>query len=91
MRNGIVIVLLLCANLLSFLLMGYDKHCARKGKWRVSEKKLFLAAGCFGALGGIVGMYVFRHKTKHWTFRVFFPAMLAAQIALIAAGIQWIL
>lgn len=91
MLKGIVIALLFCANLLSFLLMGYDKDCARKDKWRVSEKTLFLAAGCFGALGGIMGMHVFHHKTKHWTFRVFFPAMLAAQIALTAVGIQWMM
>ncbi len=85
--NGIMLymiaaLVLLALNLFSFSLMGWDKRCARKGKWRVPEKILFLAAGCFGALGGVLGMYVYRHKTKHWYFRIFFPLMLAAQIAL---------
>lgn len=76
-------LLLLAANLFSFALMGWDKRCARKGSWRVPEKRLFLAAGCFGALGGVLGMYVYRHKTKHWYFRIFFPLMLTAQIAIL--------
>ena len=75
-------------NLLSFFLMGWDKRCARRGTWRVAEKTLFLAAGCFGALGGLLGMYVFRHKTRRWYFRVFFPLMLAVQLAVLAAGAQ---
>ena len=45
----IVGALLLVTNLISFSLMAYDKQCARKGKWRVSEKALFIAAACFGA------------------------------------------
>ena len=78
-------VVLLLLNLFSFALMGWDKRCARKGSWRVPERRLFLAAGCFGALGGVLGMYVFRHKTKHWYFRLFFPLMLVVQIAILAA------
>lgn len=77
-------------NLFSFFLMAYDKSCARKGKWRVPEKRLFLAAGCFGALGGVLGMQLLRHKTKHWYFQVFFPMMLAAQIAILIL-IVWLL
>ncbi len=73
-------------NLVSFGLMAYDKRCARNGKWRVKEKTLFLATACFGGLGGVLGMLLCRHKTKHWYFRVFFPLMLAAQIALLAVG-----
>ncbi len=88
-NTGILIAaaaVLAALNLLSFSLMAYDKRCARSGKWRVPEKTLFLAAGCFGALGGVLGMTLCRHKTKHWYFRVFFPLMLAAQLGLLAAG-----
>lgn len=67
--------------------MGYDKRCARRGKWRVSEKTLFLATSCFGGLGGVLGMKVFHHKTQHWYFRVFFPVLLIVQIALLAFGV----
>lgn len=78
--------MLLIVNLISFALMGYDKRCARRGKWRVPERRLFLAAACFGALGGLLGMYVFRHKTKHWSFRIIFPLLLVVQITMIIAA-----
>ena len=61
-----------------------------QGKWRVSEKTLFLATACFGGLGGVLGMQLLRHKTKHWYFKVFFPALLVIQVALLAAGLYWL-
>jgi uncharacterized membrane protein YsdA (DUF1294 family) len=79
----VVIAALAVINLFSFFLMRHDKRCAEQGKRRVPEKTLFLAAILFGALGGTLGMYVFRHKTKHWYFAVFFPLLLVAQAALI--------
>lgn len=87
----IAALVLLALNLFSFALMGWDKRCARKGNRRVPEKKLFFAAGCFGALGGVLGMYVYRHKTKHWYFKLFFPLMLVAQIVILVliAGLLW--
>ena len=74
---------LLALNLISFFLMGHDKQCARKNRRRVPEKTLFLSAILFGALGGTLGMYVFRHKTKHWYFWVVNIAGLIWQLALI--------
>ncbi len=82
----IAVTVLIILNAVSFGLMAYDKRCAKQGKWRVPEKTLFIAAGLFGGLGGVLGMTVCRHKTKHWYFRVFFPVMLILQIALLAAG-----
>ena len=73
-------------NIAAFTLMGRDKHCARQGKWRVPEKTLFLVTACFGGLGGVLGMKVFRHKTRHWYFRVFFPLLLIVQVILLAVG-----
>ena len=80
-----VLCLTTVMSIVSFALMGYDKKCARSGKWRVKERTLFIVAACFGALGGVLGMRVFRHKTRHWYFRIFFPALLILQAALIAA------
>lgn len=73
-------------NIISFGLMAYDKQCARKGKRRVPEKRLFLAAICFGGLGGVLGMKLLHHKTRHWEFKAFFPAILIVQVALLAAA-----
>ena len=74
---------LVVLNVISFSLMAYDKRCARSGKWRVPEKTLFIATACFGGLGGVLGMALCRHKTKHWYFKVFFPVLLAVQLAVL--------
>ena len=88
---GVIAAALAVLNLISFGLMAYDKRCAKAGKWRVPEKTLFLAAACFGGLGGVLGMLLCRHKTKHWYFRVFFPLMLAVQITLLVFGyLYWL-
>ena len=87
----IVLVVLVILNIISFSLMAYDKQCAKSGKRRVPEKTLFLAAGLFGGLGGVLGMTLCRHKTKHWYFKVFFPVLLAVQVILLAAGYYWLL
>ncbi len=92
-RNMILLAVLAAVavrNMAAFALMGYDKRCARRGKWRVPERRLFLVTACFGGLGGVLGMRVFRHKTQHWYFRVFFPVLLALQIVVLAAG-AWLL
>lgn len=79
-----VLIVLLAVNLISFFLMRYDKQCAKKNRRRVPERTLFLAAALFGGMGGTLGMLVFRHKTKHWYFRVFFPVLSILQAGLIA-------
>ena len=84
------LVLLAVMNIISFVLMGHDKRCARQGKWRVPEKTLFLATALFGGLGGVLGMKVFHHKTKHWYFQVFFPVLLVLQIAILGVGLYFL-
>ena len=74
-------VIVVAMNVLSFVLMAMDKEAAKKGKWRVPEKTLFLVTACFGGLGGVLGMQLLRHKTKHWYFKLFFPLFLVLQIA----------
>ena len=76
-----VLAALIVMNLLCFILMGCDKARAKKKKRRVPERTLFLAAILFGAAGGTLGMLVFRHKTKHWYFKVFFPLLAVLQAA----------
>ena len=74
---------LLVVNVLLFALMGIDKWKAKNGRWRIPEKTLFLAAILGGSVGGILGMRVFRHKTRHNSFKYGFPAILIAQLALV--------
>jgi len=86
----IVLAVLIITNTVSFCLMAADKKKAAAGKWRISEKALFISCACFGGLGGVLGMQLLRHKTQHWYFKVFFPLFLILQIALLAAG-AWLL
>lgn len=60
--------------------MGADKSKARKGARRIPEKTLFLYSIIGGSLGSWAGMYLFRHKTKHWYFVIFMPLILLAHI-----------
>ena len=69
-------------NLLLFVLMGVDKAKAKRGSRRVPEATLFFLAVVGGSLGGMLGMAAFRHKTLHRSFRVGFPVILIAQLAL---------
>ena len=84
----IVWVTIAVMNLLAFALMGIDKMKAKAGKWRIKEATLFLVTALFGGLGGTLGMFVFRHKTKHWYFKLGFPALLAVQIVLVCIGVR---
>ena len=72
----ILTIYLIFMNLLAFLLMGLDKSKARRNQWRIPEKTLFLSAILGGSIGAILGMQVFRHKTKHASFRIGMPCIL---------------
>ncbi len=63
-------------NVLTFALYGWDKRCARRGWRRVPEKTLLGLSALGGSLGALVGMRLFRHKTRHWYFAWGVPAML---------------
>ena len=78
-------VWLAAANLAGLALMGWDKHCARRARRRVPEKVLFLAALLGGAAGCWAGMYLFRHKTRHWKFRILVPLFALLQWAALIA------
>ncbi len=64
-----------------FIMMGADKRRARRNARRISERRLFAVAAVGGAVGGWLGMRAFRHKTRHWYFRVGFAALAVIQLA----------
>lgn len=65
------------------IFMYVDKSRARNHEWRISEKSLFTLAILGGACGGVLGMYLFRHKTKHNSFAFGFPIIAAIQIFIV--------
>ena len=78
-----VIAYLVIINLIGFIAMGVDKRRAVRHYQRTPEKTLFLIALIGGSFGSILGMQVFRHKTKHKSFVFGMPVILILQVALI--------
>ena len=74
-------------NIAAFAAMGIDKLKAKKRAWRIPEATLFLLVIFGGSLGGILGMFLFRHKTRHWYFLYGFPLILILQ--LLAVYLLW--
>lgn len=77
-----ILIWVLIWTLVSFALMGIDKWKAGRHGQRVPEKVLFLTAALGGSVGAMVGMSLFRHKTRHWSFKLGMPAILGIQIIL---------
>ena len=70
---------LLLINALAFVLMLVDKRRARKNMWRIRESTLFATAIAGGSIGILTGMYAVRHKTRHQSFVIGIPVILAVQ------------
>lgn len=68
-------------NLITFLIMGFDKYAARKRMQRAPEKILLALAVLGGSIGIWLGMKMFRHKTRHPRFMYGIPLIIALQIA----------
>ena len=86
----IVLTYLLIVNLLGFVLMFIDKKRAQNNQWRIKEATLFLSAAIGGSIGSMLGMKVFRHKTKHLSFLIGMPAIFIVQAALVVGYIIYL-
>ena len=78
-----LVIYLIVMNIIGFFIMAIDKHKAKKHAWRIPEKMLFLTSLVGGSIGTWAGMYVFRHKTKHWYFVIGMPLILVLHVVLI--------
>ena len=79
----VVLAYLAVMTIVGLIILKADKTKAEKNKWRIKEATLFLVSAIGGSLGTWAGMYLFRHKTKHWYFVVGMPLILIAHIALL--------
>lgn len=77
-----LLIYLAIINAVTFLLMLIDKQKARKNKWRIPEATLIMSAVLGGSVGGLLGMYTVRHKTKHLKFSIGIPLILSLQVFL---------
>ena len=79
----LLLIVALIINVIAFLLMGIDKHRARKHKRRIPEKVLLGFAVCLGSVGILLGMLVFHHKTssnRHPAFATGVPIILLVEL-----------
>lgn len=79
----IIIGYLLIVNVIGFVLMLVDKKRAQNNQWRIKEATLLLSAAIGGSIGSMLGMKVFRHKTKHLSFLIGMPAIFIIQVGLV--------
>ena len=77
------LAILALVSLVAFGAYGIDKFKARHDRWRIPEAFLLGVGFCGGAIGALLGMRAFRHKTKHIKFTAGIPAILIAQILLV--------
>lgn len=75
-----ILIYLIAINLITFITMYVDKKKAKWGKWRIKESTLFTLVFLGGGIGGIAGMYLFRHKTKKTRFVIGFPLILITEV-----------
>ena len=75
-----IIIYLIAINIIGLFIMWLDKRKAKKGKWRIPEKTLFIITAIGGGIGTIAGMYTFRHKTKKLQFTIGLPFITILEI-----------
>jgi len=81
--HKLLLLYLIIVNFICLLLFFVDKKRAQSGRYRIRERDLFLWALVGGAPGGWLGMYLFRHKTRHFKFKFGFPLIILLQLGII--------
>ena len=75
-----IILYFIIINIIGFLIMYIDKQKAKKGKWRIPEKTIYIITVLGGGIGTISGMYAFRHKTQKLHFTIGLPTITILEI-----------
>jgi len=70
-------------NFILFLIMFLDKYKAEHQSWRISERFFMISAFFMGGVGVFLGMYCFRHKTKHWKFKLLVPIAIVLNLTVL--------
>ncbi|REC80126.1 DUF1294 domain-containing protein [Chryseobacterium elymi] len=75
-----MIYILLIINFITFIIFSWDKRLSIKHRRRIPETTLLGAAFIGGTIGGILGMFIFRHKVSKKSFLLKFGAIILIQI-----------
>ena len=76
-------IYLIVINIVTFIVYGVDKAAAKAHKRRIRISTLLILATIGGSLGALLGMFIFRHKTKKWYFVLPVPLMLIIQTLIV--------
>lgn len=74
---------LIVINIATFIAFAIDKYNAVMHRSRIRIVTLLILSFLGGSIGGLLAMYLFKHKTKKDYFAVGLPMILATQIVLI--------
>ncbi|TXC68994.1 DUF1294 domain-containing protein [Sphingorhabdus soli] len=55
---------IIAANTVAFVLMVWDKSCARNGRSRIAESTLITWSALGGSIGALAAARIVRHKTR---------------------------
>jgi uncharacterized membrane protein YsdA (DUF1294 family) len=80
----------IAVNLMGLIIMVNDKNRARQNKYRIRESSIWKAAILGGAVGCYAGMKIYRHKTKHSSFKYGLPALSLIEL-ITYAGLAFII
>ena len=84
-----LLIYLLIINLITFVLFAVDKWKAIHTRWRIRTITLMSLALAGGTVGGLLAMYIFRHKTKTASFMVGLPVILMVQVVILWCVYIW--
>lgn len=87
--TNLIFGLLGILNLTTFLMFGFDKLIAGGRAQRVPEKALWLMSVLGGSVGGLLGMYVFHHKTRKLSFLLVMAGIFLLQMILLVVYWQF--
>ena len=82
--HRILIAITIIMSFMTFALFGMDKWKAQHQRWRIPESTLLMASFLMGGIGGVLGMFLFRHKTRKLKFRILVPVFAVIQAAILA-------
>lgn len=83
-KLGVLAIYLAVVNIVTFIAFVWDKHVAKNGNnpsRRLPEARLLVLCLIGGSVGGLVAMYVVRHKTAKWYFVWGLPFFIALDAA----------
>lgn len=86
-----VVLYFIIINLSSLGIMYIDKRKSRRHKWRIPESVLISFALFGGAIGTLVAMELYRHKTKHNKFKLGIPVLVVVNLILYYLVLSYII